>query len=251
MSGSGVVYNISDFPRPGKYYVNHEEFTKEHISTFNVEKLAPKLVVIGQPGVGKTCLISRICRDSFDEAYLATIGAQFVRASCTINGVQSALQIWDIAGQESYTSVTKLYFRGTDVAYLCFDMSCKATLDALENWLRVLRENTGNVGSMFLVGCKSDLQQQVSDEDIRSFAERNNLEFFATSAKDKANTTELAKRTFFLACVASMEKKRAINTFKYKSPQAQETHAPSEPEAKSVDISKPAAKKTKKNGCCQ
>ena len=249
MSSTGVVYNISDFPKTGQYFVNHEEFTKEHISTFNVEKLAPKLVVIGQPGVGKTCLISRICRDSFDEAYLATIGAQFVRASCTINGVQSALQIWDIAGQESYTSVTKLYFRGTDVAYLCFDMSSKPTLDALENWLRVLRENTGNVGSMFLVGCKSDLKQQVSDEDIKAFAEKNKLEYFATSAKDKANTSELAKRTFFLACVASMEKKRAINTFKYKNTSTTETQAQKEP-PQTVDLSKPAQKKPKKGGCC-
>merc|ERR1712228_1072553 len=108
-----------------------------------------------------------------------------------IEGKQIKLQIWDTAGQESFRSITRSYYRGARGALMVYDISRRDTFNHLTRWLEEVRANGSSNMVVMLIGNKSDLERrEVSYEEGAQFARDNGLIFHETSAKTAQNVEE-------------------------------------------------------------
>ncbi|XP_026517412.2 ras-related protein Rab-36-like, partial [Terrapene carolina triunguis] len=87
-----------------------------------------KIIVVGDLSVGKTCLINRFCKDTFDKNYKATIGVDFEMERFEVLGVPFSLQLWDTAGQERFKCIASTYYRGAQAIVIVFDVNDVASL---------------------------------------------------------------------------------------------------------------------------
>ena len=148
-----------------------------------------KLILIGNSGVGKSCILQRYMKHTFQETYKCTIGVDFLMKSLIINGKTVKLQLWDTAGQEKYKSMVSSYYRGANVALIIFDLTNHMSFDALPSWIENYYKNGPEQKNIILIGNKKDLEveRQVTQEEAETFAETNNMIYFETSAKDGEN----------------------------------------------------------------
>jgi Ras-related protein Rab-2A len=128
----------------------------------------------------------------FQPVHDLTIGVEFGARMVTIDNRQIKLQIWDTAGQESFRSITRSYYRGAAGALLVYDITRRETFNHLTRWLEEARQNANGSMVIMLVGNKGDLdhRRQVSKEEGEKFAQENGLIFVETSAKTAANVEE-------------------------------------------------------------
>ncbi|GAB6030966.1 Ras-protein Rab-2A [Chamberlinius hualienensis] len=153
-----------------------------------------KYIIIGDSGVGKSCLMRQFTDNRFQTDYETTIGLEFGSRVVTLTGNdgkrhQIKLQIWDTAGQEEFRSITRSYYRGSAGALLVYDVSKRETFNRLTKWLEDVRENSHSSTVIMLIGNKSDLQSQrkVQKSEGESFAKANKIIFIETSAKTACN----------------------------------------------------------------
>ena len=148
-----------------------------------------KYIVIGDTGVGKSCLLLQFTDKRFRQQHDLTIGVEFGATNIRINEKNIKLQIWDTAGQESFKSITRSYYRGAAGALLVYDITRRDTFTHLTRWLEEVRQHGNPDMCIMLVGNKSDLEtrRQVSTEEGERFAQEHNLIFMETSAKTSAN----------------------------------------------------------------
>lgn len=148
-----------------------------------------KLVLIGDSGVGKSCLLLRFADDNFTDSYISTIGVDFRFRTINIDKKTVKLQIWDTAGQERFRTITSAYYRGADGIIMVYDVTSQESFDHVEEWLsevdRYASENTVKI----LVGNKADLtdKKAVSEEAAQRFSEKLGIPFIETSAKTATN----------------------------------------------------------------
>lgn len=151
-----------------------------------------KYIIIGDTGVGKSCLLLQFTDKRFQPVHDLTIGVEFGARMITIDGKQIKLQIWDTAGQESFRSITRSYYRGAAGALLVYDITRRDTFNHLANWLKDCREYANSNMAIMLIGNKSDLEarREVKKEEGEAFAREHGLIFMETSAKTAANVEE-------------------------------------------------------------
>ncbi|MFX1503800.1 MAG: GTP-binding protein, partial [Promethearchaeota archaeon] len=148
-----------------------------------------KSIVVGDGGVGKTALTLRFSKGFFTEDYKMTIGVDFHVKTISIDSVEGTirakLQIWDTGGQERFSSIRPMYYRGSLGALLIFDLTNPASFEHLPQWIEEVRANVKTEIPLLLVGNKSDLidQRTVSLEEINNFTKNFNLYYMETSAK--------------------------------------------------------------------
>ncbi|XP_068907253.1 ras-related protein Rab-30 isoform X3 [Tenebrio molitor] len=99
-----------------------------------------KVVLVGNAGVGKTCLVRRFTQGLFPPGQGATIGVDFMIKTVDVDNEKVKLQIWDTAGQERFRSITQSYYRSAHALILVYDISCQPTFDCLPDWLREIEE---------------------------------------------------------------------------------------------------------------
>lgn len=116
-----------------------------------------KFIIIGDTGVGKSCLLLQFTDKRFRANHDLTIGVEFGARIISIQGTPIKLQIWDTAGQESFRSITRSYYRGAAGALLVYDIGRRETFDHLSKWLQEVRDNSTVSMSIILIGNKSDL----------------------------------------------------------------------------------------------
>ena len=155
-----------------------------------------KLIIIGDSGVGKSCLLKRAVQNSFDESYQATIGFEFLLMHFKVNDLKIKLQIWDTCGQEMYRSLVQGFYRNTSLAIIVYDISRRQSFDALDIWLKDLRQHTEVDIPVFIVGNKMDLQREISTEEAKVFSVSNRTKNFTECS---AKTGENVKDIFFKA----------------------------------------------------
>ena len=216
MNPQKINYNITSVPPPGKYFVAHDKYDATALSQYSMNSTS-KIVLMGEPAVGKTCLCTRFAFNEYGEDYMATVGAQFTKCEVKINGSSMTLQIWDVAGEKSYSSISFYYCRQTDIVLFCFDLTRIETFENLLNWRENFLNMTPNPVAAFLVGCKSDLkaQKEVSDIKIENFCKEYNMEYFSTSSKLSFNTTQLLERVAFYAAM-NAQSSRTVKSEKVK-----------------------------------
>lgn len=147
-------------------------------------------------GVGKSCLLLQFTDKRFRTDHDLTIGVEFGARLVNIGGKQIKLQIWDTAGQESFRSITRSYYRGATGALLVYDISRRDTFNHLARWLEEARQHANPKMVIMLIGNKSDLEKrEVSFEEGEQFANENGLIFLETSAKTASNVEEAFLKT--------------------------------------------------------
>ncbi|XP_035678585.1 ras-related protein Rab-2A [Branchiostoma floridae] len=151
-----------------------------------------KYIIIGDTGVGKSCLLLQFTDKRFQPVHDLTIGVEFGARMITIDGKQIKLQIWDTAGQESFRSITRSYYRGAAGALLVYDITRRDTFNHLTTWLEDARQHSNSNMVIMLIGNKSDLEsrREVKKEEGEAFAREHGLIFMETSAKTAANVEE-------------------------------------------------------------
>ena len=163
-----------------------------------------KVVVVGDSGVGKTCLLIRFIRDLWDEDSQPTLGVEFMTKIVQTEKHRIQLQLWDTAGQELFRSVTRGYYRGSAGALLVFDLTNRDSFENINRWLQDVKDVARSDVVTLLIGNKSDLcadKRQVTKEEAEEFAKQHNMQYFETSAK---TGDEIANA--INACVAIIEK---------------------------------------------
>lgn len=153
-----------------------------------------KYIIIGNPSVGKSCILNQFLNNAFSEEYEITVGVEFGAKTIEVDGGDKVkLQIWDTAGQESFKSITRAYYRAAAVALIVYDITARDSFEAISNWLEECRVNGNSEMTLVLVGNKTDLasQRQVSFSEGESFAAKNNMLFFEVSAKTDVKIHEL------------------------------------------------------------
>jgi len=148
-----------------------------------------KLVLIGDSGVGKSCLLLRFADDNFTDSYISTIGVDFRFRTITIDKKTVKLQIWDTAGQERFRTITSAYYRGADGIIMVYDVTSMESFDHVEEWLNEVERHANESTSKLLVGNKADLvdEKQVTEEQAQRFADKLGISFLETSAKTSTN----------------------------------------------------------------
>ncbi|KAL7671086.1 hypothetical protein ACOME3_005999 [Neoechinorhynchus agilis] len=156
-----------------------------------------KYIMIGDTGVGKSCLLLQFTDRRFQPVHDLTIGVEFGARMITTEGKQIKLQIWDTAGQENFRSITRSYYRGAAGALLVYDITRRETFEHVADWLEDARLHSSSNMVVMLIGNKSDMdsRREVSKEEGESFAAKNKLVFIETSAKTGENVEEAFVRT--------------------------------------------------------
>lgn len=151
-----------------------------------------KLVLIGDSGVGKSCLLLRFADDSFTESYISTIGVDFRFRTVKVGDKYVKLQIWDTAGQERFRTITSAYYRGADGIIMTYDVTAKESFEHVQDWLSEVNKYANENTVRLLVGnkCDKEKDRQVEKERAIKYAEEQKMPFVETSAKTAQNVEQ-------------------------------------------------------------
>ncbi len=146
-----------------------------------------KVVVCGDPSVGKTSTILRFTNNAFKRSYLPTIGVNISDKNVFMENSNVQLVLWDLAGQSKFQTMRTHFYQGADAIFLVFDLTRPKTLNSISNWHADINKALGNKNAIkigFILGNKNDLidERRVSMEDAQRLAEELNLDYIETSA---------------------------------------------------------------------
>ncbi|XP_058583597.1 ras-related protein Rab-8A isoform X1 [Neofelis nebulosa] len=172
-----------------------------------------KLLLIGDSGVGKTCVLFRFSEDAFNSTFISTIGIDFKIRTIELDGKRIKLQIWDTAGQERFRTITTAYYRGAMGIMLVYDITNEKSFDNIRNWIRNIEEHASADVEKMILGNKCDVndKRQVSKERGEKLALDYGIKFMETSAKANINV-ENAFFTLARDIKAKMDKKLVPGT---------------------------------------
>ncbi|XP_022742005.1 ras-related protein RABE1c isoform X1 [Durio zibethinus] len=118
-----------------------------------------KLLLIGDSGVGKSCLLLRFSDGSFTTSFITTIGIDFKIRTIELDGKRIKLQIWDTAGQERFRTITTAYYRGAMGILLVYDVTDESSFNNIRNWIRNIEQHASDNVNKILVGNKADMDE--------------------------------------------------------------------------------------------
>ncbi|UZJ54671.1 hypothetical protein CBS101457_003991 [Exobasidium rhododendri] len=147
-----------------------------------------KLLLIGDSGVGKSCLLLRFCDDAWTPSFITTIGIDFKIRTIELDGKRIKLQIWDTAGQERFRTITTAYYRGAMGILLVYDVTDEKSFSNIRTWHSNIEQHASEGVSKILVGNKADWDEKrvVTVEQGQALADELGVRYVETSAK--ANT---------------------------------------------------------------
>eukprot|EP01027_Heterolobosea_sp_BB2_P006112 GEZU01009267.1.p1 GENE.GEZU01009267.1~~GEZU01009267.1.p1 ORF type:complete len:171 (-),score=18.98 GEZU01009267.1:492-1004(-) len=119
-----------------------------------------KLLLIGDSGVGKSCLLLRFSDDSFTTSFITTIGIDFKIRTIELDGKRIKLQIWDTAGQERFRTITTAYYRGAMGILLTYDVTDEGSFANVRNWMKNIEQHATENVNKILLGNKCDLVEK-------------------------------------------------------------------------------------------
>jgi len=192
-----------------------------------------KLLLIGDSGVGKSCLLCRYSDDVFNSNFITTIGIDFKIRTIELDGAKIKLQIWDTAGQERFRTITQAYYRGAMGILLVYDVTDDKSFNNIRTWMRNIEQHANEQVVKILLGNKCDMpdKKMVTWEQGNDLAKEYGIEFFETSAKTNVKVEEA-----FTAIA------RAIKNRKPQTPQT--------PAQQSVVVDDKGSDKPQKKACC-
>ncbi len=153
------------------------------------KKYALKIIVVGDPAVGKTSLIRRHATDTFEENYAPTIGTDFVLKVVNLKEMEITCTIWDIGGHESFMNIRNVYYEGADGAIIIYDVTREDTFKNVRKWYADYTKIVGIIPTA-IIGNKIDLERKVKTEVAKKLALELHAIFYETSAKTGENVNK-------------------------------------------------------------
>ena len=152
-----------------------------------------KILLLGDSGVGKSCIIIRYIENNFSNNLMNSIGVDFKLKNIEIDSKKIKLQIWDTAGQERFKTITTSYYKGAHAILVVFDITDRDSFDHVRNWMADIDKFAKEGVLRILVGNKCDLMnnRQVSTEEAKEIANKYGIKYIETSAKDTINIDDL------------------------------------------------------------
>ncbi len=186
---------LNDLSNKEKNITKREAFPVDSESAKGIEGYNFKIVVCGDPSVGKTSTILKFTDNAFMRTYIPTLGVSISEKILQMQKLHINLIVWDIAGQSKFEIMRRHFYNGTEGVILIFDLTNRKTFDSLPGWCKDLENNIFPkqkklVG--FILGNKEDLvaERKVSVEEAKKIANQFNLEYIETSAKTGKNVEE-------------------------------------------------------------
>ena len=210
----------------------------------NQYDLSFKMIVIGDAGVGKSCLTAKATKDMFEETYSVTVGFEFMVFNVKINDTIVKLQIWDTSGQEIYRSLISSYYRNASLAMMVYAIDNKESFNHIEYWLKEIKLQSNPDIKIFLIGNKADLEEerQVQFNTAKTFKEENEINYFSeASAKNGIN----AKEVFIEAAKLLFKEHLKYKERNFKKIQNENNKVPIP-----IKVTKNDKNSRKKGGCC-
>ncbi|XP_014097130.1 ras-related protein Rab-43 isoform X3 [Bactrocera oleae] len=170
-----------------------------------------KVVLIGDCGTGKTCIVDRFKTGNFIERHGNTIGVDFSMKTVNIEEKQVKLQIWDTAGQERFRTITQSYYRSANGVIIVYDITKRSSFSNLQKWIEEVRRYTASNVLLILIGNKSDLdeEREVDFEEAKQMCQYipEILFVMETSAKQNTNVEDA-----FVCLATELKRRHDINT---------------------------------------
>lgn len=167
-----------------------------------------KIVVAGEPNVGKTNIVQRFAHNMFTEDSRPTLGMDFVIKDIMIGSKVVRCQVWDTAGQERMLSIAKIYYKNSNGVLFIFDITERSSFDRLDYWIKEMRSALEDSVPFVILGNKSDLSKdrKVTTEEAMNFAKQQGSYYIELSAKDpKNNEIDSAIESLLTRVVKSVE----------------------------------------------
>ena len=166
--------------------------------------MSHKVILVGDTAVGKTSLITRFMEDPFSDRTISTMSPVFVKTTVDVNGESVPIEIWDTAGQEAYRSLMTVYYRGAEVAMLCFT---KETADRNQEWVDTVRQVEPSCAIVLILTKDDLLESEERDELLNDLGGKKKQwqagDVVVTSAKSGQGVREAF--TSAAACVVGNE----------------------------------------------
>lgn len=152
-----------------------------------------KVVLLGEGCVGKTSIVLRYCRQTFNENHEATVQASFLKKKINLNQQRVELSIWDTAGQEKYHALGPIYYRNSNGAVLVYDITDQDSFQKVKTWVRELKKMLGNDIVIAICGNKADLEKKrtVDQAEAEEYAKSVGAKHFHTSARMNRGIDEM------------------------------------------------------------
>ena len=151
-----------------------------------------KIILVGDSGVGKTCLLSMYVKGIIEQT-IPTIAVEFCTKEIELyDGTKIKVQLWDTAGEERFKSLAMTYYRKAYGILLLFDVTKKSSFMACKNYLEEVRINSDKKCVIYLVGNKIDLadEREITKEEAENFAKKENIKYIETSAVKNMKVNE-------------------------------------------------------------
>ena len=142
-----------------------------------------KCIFIGDPFVGKTSFCNKLIDCNFPLYYQSTIGVDFFTKILNINNRNVKLQIWDTAGQEKYKSIISSFYRNSLFVLFLFDLNNETSFINLKKWYSDIEYYCGTSITKVLIGNKTDLKQNVSQNDIDRLCYLKQIKYYSCCIK--------------------------------------------------------------------
>ena len=171
-----------------------------------------KIIVIGDPSVGKTSLLTKFATNQFKEQYLPTVGVNIVKEQVEIKDGEKEvlinLLLWDVAGQPQFYMLHRPYFNGADGVMLIFDITRSSTFSNINNWWSTCVKFGLSSTSRLLIGNKADLkdERKIIKPMADHLAEKVNAAYYETSAKEGENVKKIFHKMAELVYHSKMKK---------------------------------------------
>ncbi|EFA75091.1 Rab GTPase [Heterostelium album PN500] len=167
-----------------------------------------KILVIGDSGVGKSCMLLRFADNRFTDSYISTIGVDFCIRTIELDGKRIKLQIWDTAGQERFKTITTSYYRGAHGLIIVYDITSMESFNSIKRWLIDVDRFASPSVLKLIVGNKCDLNSKraVDFKVAKKFSDDLNIPILETSAKDSTGIDDA-----FTQLAANIKKSVPVN----------------------------------------
>ena len=157
-----------------------------------------KSVFIGNTGTGKSSIIERYVRNTFDHIHTPTIGVEFSSTVFKLDKLNIKLHIWDLAGHIHFRNIISSYYRHARIVFFVFDKTDRRSFQDFEEWIRYFNERLDEI-QIVIIANKSDLLYSVvTEQEALDLANKYNALYFETSVKNNTNITSIFETTMKL-----------------------------------------------------